>query len=173
VGRELATALAIFSERDLQGFLRVDDFGYELAALAECHRKIMAVFQKVQGDKKPEDIIQQCMEILRSEEMRSRFDALFRELARSVDLLMPDPCVGPYLDDFKFLGAVRQGAKNLYRDDRLSLDKCSRKIESLIHAHITDTGIEQVLAPLDIASPAFEEQLRSKGSVRAKASHVE
>ncbi len=113
------------------------------------------------------------MEILKPEDVRAEFDAAFREFARSMDFLMPDPAVDSFLEDFKLLGAIREGARNLYRDERLNLKDCSKKVEKLIHAHITSTGIENVLEPIRITAPDFNEKLEIKGSTRAKASHVE
>ncbi|MGB8953082.1 MAG: type I restriction endonuclease subunit R [Candidatus Aminicenantales bacterium] len=173
VGKELAKALAIFDKEDLEGFFSVDDIKKELAYLRDWHEKAMAMFRKVNREGKPQDVIQQCLEILRPEDTRAEFEVLFREYAKSMDILMPDPCVNVYLDDFKFLGLIREGAKNLYRDERLSLNHCSRKIENLIHAHIVGTGVEQILKPVDIMEPDFEEKLEIKGNLRAKASHME
>jgi type I restriction enzyme R subunit len=113
------------------------------------------------------------MEILKPEDVRAEFDASFRELAGSIDFLMPDPVVVSYLEDFKLLGTIREGAKNLYRDERLSLKDCSKKVEKLIHAHITTSGIESILEPINITAPDFQERLEIKGSSRARASHVE
>lgn len=113
------------------------------------------------------------MEILSPEDVRAEFDASFREFARSMDFLMPDPVVDPYLEDFKFLGTIREGAKNLYRDERLSLRDCSKKVEELIHAYIVASGIENILEPINITAPDFHEKLDIKGNSRAKASHVE
>lgn len=173
VGRELAEALSIFEQEDIQGFLGVNDTKAELASLSDCHRRIMSLFQTVPRSGEPQDILQRFLEFLRPEDRRNEFEALFREFARSMDFLMPDPCVQPVLEDFKLLGAVREGARNLYRDERMDLEKCSRKVENLIHAHIADTGIEEILAPVDISSPDFEEKLNLKGTSRIKASHVE
>ena len=127
----------------------------------------------VEGKGRPEDILQKCMEILGPEDVRAEFDASFKEFSRSMDVLMPDPVVNPYLDNFKFLGTIREGAKNLYRDERLSLKDCSEKVEKLIHAHIVATGMENILEPISITAPDFEERLEIKGSSKAKASHVE
>jgi len=113
------------------------------------------------------------MEILRPEDVRADFDVAFRSMARSMDILMPDPVVDPYLKDFKLLGSIREGAKNLYRDERLTLEDCSKKVEDLIHAHIKETGIESILEPINITAPDFREKLEIKGSSKAKASHVE
>ena len=174
IGKELAEALVVFEKEDLEGVFGVDDFRKELGDLAYWHRQALGFFDRVDRLRgKPEDILQRCMEILRPEDVRADFDAAFQNLARSMDFLMPDPVVAPYLDDFKFLGAVREGAKNLYRDERLSLVLCSQKVEALINAHIAETGIEQLLEPINITAPDFREKLEMKGSPKAKASHVE
>ena len=173
VGKELAKALAIFDKEDLQGLFSVDDIKREIAFLKSHHEKAIVFFKKVRREGRPQEVIQKCIEILRPEDVRADFEEVFRAFAGSIDILMPDPSVDPYLDDFKFLGMVREGARNLYRDERLSLENCSKKVESLIHAHIADTGVEQMLEPVDITAPDFEEKLAAKGSARAKASHVE
>jgi type I restriction enzyme R subunit len=173
VGRELAKALEIFDEEDLLGMFTVDDFKHELDNIKEFHEKAIAIFKKVNRVSHPQDILQTCMEILKPEDVRADFEMLFRDLARSIDMLMPDPCVDSYLKDFKWLGIIREGARNLYRDDKLSLENCSKKVEALIHAHIKDLGIENLLAPVSITAPDFEEKLAVKGTVKAKASHVE
>ena len=174
VGRELAKALVIFEKEDLDGIFGAEDIKKELANLDYLHKRALGFFKKVDRSKgRPEDVLQRCMEILRPEDVRAEFDASFREFARSMDFLIPDPVVDPYLEDFKFLGAIREGAKNLYRDERLSLRDCSKKVEELIHAHIVASGIENILEPISITAPDFHEKLDVKGSSRAKASHVE
>ncbi len=174
VGRELAKALAVFEKEDLEGIFGVEDIKKELANLDYWHKRALGFFEKRDRSKgKPEDILQKCMEILRPEDVRAEFDALFREFSRSMDFLMPDPVVEPYLEDFKFLGTIREGAKNLYRDERLSLKDCSKKVEELIHAHIMASEMESILEPISITAPDFNERLEIKGGSKAKASHVE
>lgn len=173
VGRELAKALEIFDEEDLHGMFSVDDFKHELECVKEFHAKALAIFKKVNRDAHPKEVLQTCLEILKPDDVRSNFEVLFRNLAHSIDILMPDPCVDPHLKDFKWLGIIREGARNLYRDDKLSLENCSKKVEALIHAHIRDLGIENLLAPISITAPDFKEKLAVKGSTKAKASHVE
>lgn len=173
VGKELVEALAIFDKEDLQGIFSVDDIKKEIASLKESHEKAIVLFKEVNRDGKPDDVIQKCLEILQPEDVRSEFEVLFREFAKSMDILMPDPCVDPFINDFKFLGMIREGARNLYRDDRLNLENCSKKVENLIHAHIIDAGVEKILEPINITAPDFEEKLEIKGSAKAKASHVE
>jgi len=174
IGRELAEALVIYEKEDLEGIFGVDDLQKELANLDYWHKKALGFLAPIDRTKgRPEDILQKCMEILEPEDIRAEFDAAFRKFAWSMDFLMPDPKVDPYLTDFKFLGTVREGARNLYRDERLSLEGCSKKVETLIHAHITATGMESILEPINITAPDFKEKLEIKGTSKAKASHVE
>ena len=174
IGRELAEALVIYEKEDLEGIFGVDDLQKELANLDYWHKKALSFFPPIDRTKgRPEDILQKCMEILEPEDIRAEFDAAFRKFAWSMDFLMPDPIVDPYLADFKFLGTVREGARNLYRDERLNLEGCSKKVEALIHAHIAATGMESILEPINITAPDFKEKLEIKGTPKAKASHVE
>ncbi len=55
----------------------------------------------------------------------------------------------------------------------MTLEDCSKKVEDLIHAHIKETGIENILEPINITAPDFREKLEIKGSSKSKASHVE
>ena len=173
IGKELAQALDQFNAADLAGLFRVDDVERELAALAGHRETALKFFEGVSLKGEPRIIIQDCLEALRDETVRGEFDAAFRAFAKSLDFLMPDLRVDPFLKDFKFLGTIREGAKNLYRDERLRMEDLSGKVEALIHAHITAEGIERLLEPLTITAPDFGALLQDKGDDRAKAVHLE
>lgn len=173
IGKELAQALDQFSAEDLAGMFNVDDVERELKALAEHHKAATAFFKNVDLKGPAKRVIQQCLEALKDDVTRGQFDATYRAFAKSLDFLMPDLRVEPHLKDFKFLGAVREGAKNLYRDDRLRMEDLSGKVEALIHAHITSEGIEHLLEPLTITAPNFGDLMRDKEDDRARAVHLE
>jgi type I restriction enzyme R subunit len=173
LGAELAGALKKFSADDLAGLFRTDDVERELAQLALHHKAAMKFFGGVSFNDAPRTIIQKCMEILRPPAVRGDFDKTYRDLAKSMDFLMPDLRVEPYLKDFKLLGSIREGAKNLYRDERLKSEDLSAKVEALIQAHIAAEKIEELLKPLTITAPDFAQQLEAKGSDKAKAVHLE
>ena len=110
VGRDLAKALAVFDQEDLEGIFGVEDIKKELANLDHWHKKTLGFFSKIALRKgKPEDILQKCMGILKPEDIRAEFDAAFRQFSRSMDFIMPDPMVDPYIEDFKLLGTIREG----------------------------------------------------------------
>jgi len=173
-GKELAQAVVMFSAEDLEGFFHVDDVERELELLKQHHKQAMAYFSGIPLDgASPKVTLQRCVDALDDEKKRGEFDAAFRAFSKSMDFLMPDLRVDPYLKDFKFLGSIRKGAMTQYRDQRLSSEVLGPKIESLIHAHIAAEGVEEVLAPLIITAPDFQEKLNAKGSGKAKAAHFE
>ncbi|MBI5624306.1 MAG: type I restriction endonuclease subunit R [Elusimicrobia bacterium] len=173
LGKELAAALEEFSAEDLAGLFRTDDVERELNALSELRKTAVGFFKCIVLDGEPRVVVQACLDALKEETVRGEFDKAYRAFAKSMDFLMPDLRIEPYLKDFKFLGAIREGAKNLYRDERLRLEDLSGKVETLIHAHITSERIEHLLEPLTITAPDFSEQLDAKGSDKAKAVHLE
>ena len=173
LGKQLALALEQFSAEDLDGLFRTDDVERELAALAGHRKDALKFFEGIPFEGEPRTIVQSCLEALRNETVRGEFDKSYRAFAKSVDFLMPDLRLDPYLKDFKFLGAIREGAKNLYRDERLKTEDLSAKVEALIHAHIAAEGIERLIEPLTISAPDFSQQLEAKGSDKAKAVHLE
>ncbi len=174
LGRELAQAVEMFSAEDLQGIFHVDDLERELEALKENHKTAMSIFQGVVNDHQPPKVLlQKCLEILQDAKVRAAFDMAYLAMAKNLDFLLPDLRVGPYLKDFKFLGALREGAKNLFRDERMKTENVSQKVIALIHAHIAAEGMEQLLEPLTISAPNFSEQMNEKGSDKSKAAHVE
>jgi len=174
VGRELAQAVSMFGREDLAGLFRIDDVEKEFEKLREVHKAAMEFFKDLpKGKEVPKVVLQQCLSVLKDETVRREFDKTFRTFAKSMDFLMPDVRFEPYMKDFKFLGVVREGAKNLFRDDCLQLEILTPKIEALIHAHIAAEGIEELLAPLTISAPDFQEKLDAKTGEKAKAAHLE
>ncbi|MFA6091381.1 MAG: HsdR family type I site-specific deoxyribonuclease [Elusimicrobiota bacterium] len=173
LGQELAAALKEFSAEDLDGLFRTDDVERELRAIAEHRKTSMSFFKGIALEGEPRAVVQACVHALKEESVRGEFDKAYRAFAKSMDFLMPDLRIEPFLKDFKFLGAIREGAKNLYRDERLRLSDLSGKVEALIHAHITSERIERLLEPLTITAPDFSEKLEAKGSDKAKAVHLE
>lgn len=173
VGEELAEALKQFSAEDLAGLFRTDDVERELRALADHQKNAMKFFDKVPFKGAPREVLQQCLDALREDVVRAAFDEAYRAFAKSMDFLLPDLRVEPYLKDFKFLGSIREGARNLYRDDRLQMVDLTGKVQALIHAHLAAEGIETLLEPLTMTAPDFSAQIAAKGSDRAKAAHLE
>lgn len=173
-GKELAEAVSMFNTEDLEGLFRVDDIERELEQLKERHKAAASFFPSLAREgEKPKVTLQRFVDALHDPDVRGSFNDAYRAFARSMDLLMPDLRVEPYLNDFRFLGTVREGARTQYRDVRLSMDQLGPKVEALIHAHIVAEGVEEVLQPLIITASDFQDKLDAKASDKAKASHLE
>ncbi len=173
IGTELAEAVAMFSE-DIAGLFRLDDVEREFENLKRYHREAMDFFKDVPREgKDAKAMLQATMQRLADEKARQKFNGAFRAFAKSLDFLMPDTRIeAECLRDFTFLSKVREGARNLYRDERLRMEDVSPKIESLIHAHIAAEGVEELLAPLTISAPDFQEKLNAKGDDKVKTAYL-
>ncbi len=173
VGTELLKALEMFNAEDLVGLFNIDDVEKELVKLKDHHKAAIDIFSGIPLDGDPKEVIQKCMDVLSSAKLRDTFNGTYRAFAGSMDFLMPDVRVAPYIKDFKFLGLIREAARNLYRDESLRMDDLGRRIEALIHAHVVAEGIEDLLKPLIISSSDFTDKLKAKGSDKAQAVHLE
>jgi type I restriction enzyme R subunit len=119
------------------------------------------------------DDVEACIHILEPEDARAEFEVCFRRFARGMDMLLPDPVALPFLADLKWLGKVRNAARIRFRDERFDLSGCRAKVRALIEEHIAAGGVDQLLPPVSILAPEFEEEIRKLGSNEARASEIE
>ncbi len=162
----LEQALSIFSSADIQGALKPKTD--VLPRLESYHRTAMRFFAKVRRDD-----VEACIHVLEPEDARAEFELGFRRFARGMDMLLPDAAALPFLVDLKWLGKVRNAARIRFRDERFDLTGCRAKVRALIEEHIAADGIEQLLPPVSILAPEFEEEIRKLGSNEARASEME
>ncbi len=166
VSKLLEQALAIFDSADIQGSL--DDIKNELPRLEASHRTAMSFFEGV--NKKD---LEECIAILKPEDKRLRFEGAFKKFSKSMEMLMPDPVVNPYLRDLLLLGKIRNAARNRYRDEQLNLQGCSAKVKKLIEDHIRASGVDPISEPIDIFSSQFQTSVDKLVNDRARASEIE
>jgi hypothetical protein len=93
--------------------------------------------------------------------------------AQSIDLIMPRSLANPYRDDLKFLGRVRLGAKQRYREHKMDITDCGAKVKQLIEEHVRADAIQILHDPVDIFSSRFSTYVDSLSSDDAKASEME
>lgn len=162
----LEQALSIFSASDIQGALKPKtDL---LPRLESYHRTTMRFFARLQRDD-----VEACIRVLEPEDARAEFELGFRRFARGMDMLLPDPAALAFLADLKWLGKVRNAARIRFRDERFDLTGCRAKVRALIEEHIAAGGVDQLLPPVSILAPEFEEEIRKLGSNEARASEME
>jgi type I restriction enzyme R subunit len=162
----LEQALSIFSPSDIRGALKPKTD--VLPRLESHHRTAMRFFGKIRRED-----VEACIRVFEPEDARAEFELAFRRFARGMDMLLPDPAALPFLADLKWLGKVRNAARIRFRDARFDLTGCRAKVRALIEQNIAAAGIDQLLPPMSILAPEFEEEIRKLGSDEARASEME
>ncbi|MBN8465939.1 type I restriction endonuclease subunit R [Corallococcus exiguus] len=167
ISEALQEALAIFSPKDVQGAMqpKVD----ELPRLQTRHQVAMRFFDGV----KNKDDLDECVAVLEPEDVRAQFDEAFRAYSESLDMLMPDPKVLPYVDDMRWLGKIRAAARARFHDRALDISDCGAKVRKLIEEVVVAEGIELLVKEVSIFGKEFEEKVDALKSPEAKASEME
>jgi type I restriction enzyme R subunit len=167
VSEALQEALAIFAPSDVKGAMTPK--GDELPRLQARHAAAMRTFVRV----KDRDDLDACIAVLAPADVRAEFDAAFRRLAESLDLLLPDPRALPYLADAKWLGKIRAAAAARYRDGKIDISDCGAKVTKLIEEAVTAEGIQILVKQVSLFSPELDDKLAALNSDEARASEME
>lgn len=162
----LEQALSVFAPSDVQGAMRPK--ADLLPRLESYHRTAMRFFSRIGRDD-----VEGCIRILEQEDARAEYELAFRRFAQTMDMLLPDPAALPFMADLKWLGKVRNAARVRFRDSRFDLSGCRAKVRALIEEHIAAGGVEQLLEPVSILAPEFEDEMKKLGSDEARASEME
>jgi len=166
VADNLQDALGIFEAQDIQGALTpLED---QLPRVQVLHRKAKRFFDGIdRGD------LDACVAVLEPEDRRAEFDTVFLELARAMDILLPDPRALPYVKDVQWLGKVRMAARARFREEHFDLKRCGEKVRALISEYIGADEVKRLLEPVSIFSSRFDEEIQHLTRQEAKASEME
>ncbi|GGI12577.1 type I restriction endonuclease subunit R [Gottfriedia solisilvae] len=162
----LKKALAIFTSTDVEGALT--NISAEIPRLETRHCSAMRFFDKVNKNN-----IEDCIKILEPEDVRHQFEKHFKRFSESMDMIMPNPVAAPYREDLKFLGKLRQYAKNRYRDEKLDISDCGEKVRKLIEDYIISIDVESLHKPISIFEKNFDYKVKGMTNDQAKASEME
>lgn len=123
--------------------------------------------------KENREIIEACVDILEPEDIRTEFEYNFKQFAKSMDMVLPDPKALEFKEDMRFLGVIRAEARTRYYDENLSLAGVGRKVRELIEEHIKASKITQLIEPTEISKEEFLKYAESWKSDKARASAIE
>jgi len=165
---DLKSALAIFNDSDVEN--TVTPIQDEKPRLEANYREVMRYFKNVDMDD-----LEACIKLFEDEEDRAKFKQSFKEFARNMDIIMPDPIADPYRNDFRRLSKIYKAVRNRYRDDNIDIKGVGEKVKKLIDDHVRSEGdIVQLHDPVSIMDEKeFEETIDSLKSDEAKASEKE
>ena len=156
----------MITAEDVEGALR--NLKDEIPKLQHAHTRVMQHFKGMDLDD-----LDSCILSLENEVKRQRFQLNFQKFSQQVDVVFPDPAAIPFVSDLRKLGKISHGAKNLFRDEQLSIAGAGEKVRKLIEDHIFSTGVDPKIPPVDLLAADFKEKLDDHKSDRVKASEIE
>lgn len=171
--KHLKEALAIYANEDIEEITQVvinksksiDDLKYT-------HTRINYFFEKYGIDNWRENI-DECIDLLIGEEIRSEFIMLVRDFNKAMDQVLPDPEALKYAVDLKMLNFIKQSARNRYRDDKLSIKDASNKIREIVEEYLISQGVDPKIPPLPLLSDEFIKSTKKIKSSKSKSEELE
>jgi type I restriction enzyme R subunit len=173
VAEHLKVALAAYAAEDVEGTLvSVAD---EVPRLADRAQLVREIFQRRGIDQcVTNDDVEACVQLLFDEQLRAQFEARFKLLATSMEIVLPRPEALRYVPAFKQFGRVRYETRRRYReDDGFDVSIYGEKVRRLIDEHVTALGVSTRIPPVSITAADFDAKVDGLRSDRAKASEME
>lgn len=167
--KRIADALDMFSEEDgIANALR--PLSEKIQLLESRHRAAIRLFE---GLDRQDDAA--CVDLLRPDDIRAKFELDFLRFAEAMDMVLPDPKAleEPYPSDLKWLSRIRVLARRAYHEEPFDPKDYGAKVGEIITSHLSVSGVEQLLVKFDILDPAFRPHLDSLRSSDAKAAEIE
>ena len=110
----LTEALEMFSTEDIVGALK--ELKEEIPKLERAHLRAVEHFK----DLDLEDL-DACILSLEDEKKRQTFQVDFQKFSQQMDIVLPDSGAKKFIPDLRKLGKIMHGARNMYRDEQLSV----------------------------------------------------
>ncbi|WP_440099322.1 type I restriction endonuclease subunit R [Streptosporangium sp. H16] len=181
VANHLNEALKAYAAEDIQGALK--DIGDEVLKLEPRRARVRMLFTDrgipladADDPLRRDDVVEDCVELLRDPELRDRFEVELKRFLTTVDAVLPNPEARPYLPDVKLFALIKLHTGRRYRlpDGEFDPSLYGAKIRELIDQHVESLGVEQKLPPVALTSPDFDTKVEAMaGGSRAKASEME
>jgi type I restriction enzyme R subunit len=174
VANHLHKALQAYAADDVEGTLK--DLREEIDKLDPQRRRVRMLFSQhgvtLGSD---EQTIERCVLLLGDPQLRDRFEAELKRFLGTVDTVLPNPAVRPYLADARLFAEIQLRARRRYRidDGEFNPSLYGEKVRELIDDHLVSLGIEQKLPPVSLTAKDFREKVEALGGTRAKASEME
>ena len=186
----LTDALTLYAATDEQEELALGlkSIQSEVPVLQERYQRVLTLFSqnKVAGvqdfaeGKLPDveadaKVVHEAVKLLKNEKLRADFDVFLKKFLSSLDIILPHSAGHGYRIPAKRLGYIQRVTKERYKDESLNLGDAGQKVRDLINEHLVSLGINPKVAPVELLSENFLEQLNqhAAGNAEAKASEME
>lgn len=163
----LEEALAIFNKEDLgQPMQPINDIYKEMLSYRE---DIMRMFKG-----KDRNNLDELIKVLEPIDKRAEFEIGYKRFSGAVETLLPSHVGTDILNDLRWLGYIRAGAKAKYSpEEELDISDCGEKVREIIEEHLKSLGIIQWIEPITLFEDDFKGKISTLQSDEAQASAME
>jgi type I restriction enzyme R subunit len=117
--------------------------------------------------------MEDCVQLLADGQLRDEFESELKRFLATLEIVLPDPAAGPFLDAAKLYAEVARRARRRYRlDGDFDPSLYGAKVRELIDRHMIALGVDDVLPPMSITDPDYQARIARLGA-RSKASEME
>ncbi|GAA2232326.1 HsdR family type I site-specific deoxyribonuclease [Kitasatospora cystarginea] len=172
VANHLTEALKAYAADDVDGVLV--DLREEVAKLDPMRRRLQAVFTD-HGVTPSGTTLEDCVLLLDDGARFDRFEAELKRFLTTIDVILPEPTVRPFLKDATLYAEIAMRAKRRFRVDGGDFDPglYGAKVRQLLDDHLLSLGIDQKLPPVSLTADDFEEKVAALPGARTRASEME
>lgn len=163
VTNHLRKALAEYDDSDIDETISsIKDKTQDIAALNDAFNAIVAFIREKVGYTNISNTAPIIEELVADDELREEFNALFGQLSRMFDRVLPDPAALEYSDDFRLLSFIRESVAKATRDPRLSMKDASKKVRAIIEEYLMVNGVDVEIEPVSLLSDDFLNDVKAK-----------
>jgi len=156
VTNHLRKALAEYDDSDIDETISsIKDKTQDIAALNDAFNAIVAFIREKVGYTDIYNAAPIIEELVADDELREEFNALFGQLSRMFDRVLPDPAALEYSDDFRSLSFIRESVAKATRDPRLSMKDASKKVRAIIEEYLKVNGVDVEIEPVSLLSDLY------------------
>lgn len=163
----LEEALAIFDKEDL---------GQPMQPMGDLYKEMLSYREDVVNMFKGKDKsnLDELIKVLEPQDKRAEFEIGYKRFSGAVEALLPSHVGTDILNDLKWLGYIRAGAKAKYSpQEELDISDCGEKVREIIEKHLKSLGIIQWIEPITLFEDDFKTKINTLKSDEAQASAME
>lgn len=167
VSTRLKEALEIFAPDEVEAAMTPT--ADEEPRLQVRHQAAIGFFSKV----KDKSDLTACIDAVAPADVRDNFEEALRRFMASLDILYPDPRALAYVDDARWLVAIRQGLRARDPDPSVDLSDYGTRMRKLIADAVAADDVRLLVERIPLLADDFEAKIAAIPRPEAKASAME
>jgi type I restriction enzyme R subunit len=163
----LEEALAIFDKEDL---------GEPMQPMDELYKEMLSYREDIMGMFKGKDKnnLDELIKVLEPQDKRAEFEMGYKRFSSVIEVLLPAHVGTDVLNDLRWLGYIRAGAKAKYSpEEELDISDCGEKVREIIEEYLESLGVIQWIEPITLFEDDFKVKINTLKSDEAQASAME